>query len=167
MLVYYIPPEVHLLKAETAGTPETSVPIYETSGYQQTAVVNTDSNVIQRLHSTILPVLLHSVFQENFEDSDPTLQLPHTEHTSLGATYYDLSYFQRRISNQSVARDYGIVDAIFPTSACLVRETRRGEIYARHQSRHCRKCIRSPARSPEGHTADSEQDGISKKSRKR
>jgi len=43
----------------------------------------------------------------------------------------------------------------------------KGEIYAPHQSRHCRKCIRSPARSPGGHTADSEQDGISKKSRKR
>ena len=119
-----------------------------------------------RLRSTILAGLVHTAFQENFTDFDPTLQLPHPEHTSLGATYYDLSYFQRRISNQSVARDYGIVDAIFPTSACLVRETRRGKfmlpinpgivgnVYD-HQLGH------------QGDTADSEQDGISKKSRKR
>jgi len=128
MLTASIPPEVHLLKAETAGNPVTSVPVDETSGHQQTAVVNIDSNVNQkrRLHSTVLAGLLHTVFQEHFKDFDPA-QLPHPEHTSLGATDYDLSHFQRRISNQSVARDYGIVDAIFPTSACLVRETRRGK----------------------------------------
>jgi hypothetical protein len=43
-----VPPGIHLLKAETAGTPETSVPVHETSGHQQTAVVNIDSNVIQK-----------------------------------------------------------------------------------------------------------------------
>jgi len=48
MLTTSKPPEVHLLKAETAGNPETSVPIYETRGHQQTAVVNIDSNVIQK-----------------------------------------------------------------------------------------------------------------------
>jgi len=48
MLTASIPPEVHLLKAETAGTPETSVLVYETSGHQQTAVVNIDSNVIHK-----------------------------------------------------------------------------------------------------------------------
>jgi hypothetical protein len=53
MLTASVLPEVHLLKAETAGTPETSVSVYETSGHQQTAVVNLDSNVIQkRIDST-------------------------------------------------------------------------------------------------------------------
>jgi len=48
MLTTSIPPEVHLLKAETVGNPEMSVPVYETRGHQQTAVVNMDSNVIQK-----------------------------------------------------------------------------------------------------------------------
>jgi len=48
MLTASIPPEVHLLKAQTGGNPETSVPVYETSGHQQTADVNTDSNVTQK-----------------------------------------------------------------------------------------------------------------------
>jgi len=122
-----------------------------------------------RLHSTFLAGLVHTAFQENFKDFDPTQQqLSHPEHTSLGATNYDLSYFQRRISNQSVARDYGIVDAIFPTSACLVRERRRGKFMLPINPGIVGNVYdHQPARSPGGHTADSEQDGISKKSRKR
>ena len=154
-----------------AGTPETSVPVYEnqwTSAYSSCQYRFKRYSKTYRLHSTFLAGLgtyrISRKFQRSWSDSKTFSPRTHVTWCNLlwfklFSTPYikpirrpRLRYSGRHLSNVSLS--------------CTWNEE-EGKFMLPHQSRHCRKCIRSPARSPGGHTADSEQDGISKKNRKR
>lgn len=145
MLATSIPPEVHLLRAEKAGTPEMLVPVYETSGHQQLSmsIKTLSRNVQTPLHisSRFSTYRISRKFQRFWSDTTATFS-PRTHVTWCNQLWFKLfstpyikpirrprlRYSGRHLSNVSLS--------------CTWKE--KGEIYAPHQSRHCRKCIRSP-----------------------